>query len=67
MDFKFINVVTDYMPNSSSYWYVQKFGGMDALHIRLLATDWVSGDLYTGDANSSNNTITWWRLAGTQV
>ena len=67
MDFKFINVVTDYMPNSSSYWYVQKFGGMDALHIRLLATDWVSGDLYTGDANSGNNTITWWRLAGTQV
>lgn len=67
MDFKFINVVTDYMPNSSSYWYVQKFGGMDALHIRLLATDWVSGDLYTGDANSGLNTITWWRLAGTPV
>jgi hypothetical protein len=67
MDFKFINVTADYTPNASSYWYIQKFGGTDALHIKLLATDWVSGDLYIGDANSANNTITWWRLAGTQV
>jgi hypothetical protein len=67
MDFKFINVTADYTPNASSYWYIQKFGGADALHVRLLAMDWVSGDLYIGDANSANNTITWWRLSGTQV
>lgn len=67
MDFKFLNATTDYMPNTSPYWYAQKFGGTDALHIRLLATDWVSGDLYIGDANSTNNTITWWRFSGTQV